>query len=58
MRLDTCVSHGSFHYLIVVAGEVILAVCGVGVDRMGLEEVLWSYDISTWTAESINSMEN
>jgi len=44
--------------LIVIAREIISAVCGMGVDGMGLEEVLRSYNISSGTAESINLIEN
>jgi len=44
--------------LIVVAGEIVSAVCGVGVDRVGLQKILRSYDISPGTAEPVNFIKN
>jgi len=44
--------------LIVVAREIVSAVCWVGMNRMGLKEILWSHNVTSGTAESINFIDN
>ena len=42
-------------YLVVITGEVVLAVCGVGVDGVGLQQVLGSNGVTTSrTGEAVN----